>query len=129
MQSEEHQNLSLQAAMRSLVLLKNAGEYLPLKPVQLPLASVTLVGPFAVESANLFGDYSPTPDVLYTVTLETGLLALVDGDRAAMQLALGCFDGPVCGQYERDEMLAAVRKETTLIVAALGNCLTCALFC
>lgn len=48
-QSEQHQNLSLQAAMRSFVLLKNADSFLPLKPSQLPLASVTLVGPFAVE--------------------------------------------------------------------------------
>lgn len=120
-QSAAHRNLSLQAAMRSFVLLKNTDSFLPLKSAQLPLRSATLVGPFAVEATNLFGDYSPTPDVLYTTTVEDGLLALVDGDRERLHVSIGCYDGPTCNKYERQELLAAVRKERTLIVAALGS--------
>lgn len=58
--------------------------------------------------------------MLYTVTVESGLLNLVDGERERMHLAIGCYDGPTCNQYERDEVRAAIRGESTLIVAALG---------
>ena len=106
--------------MRSLVLLKNADDFLPLDPSRLPLASLTLVGPFATEVENLYGDYAPSRDPQYTVTVAKGLERLLPAG-SQMNVALGCQDGPVCKQYDSASVLAAVENEKTLIVVALGN--------
>src|SRR5215510_560578 len=54
MNSTEHQELALDAAREGRVLLKNAGNLLPLKKT---LKSIAVIGPNANDSQNLFGDY------------------------------------------------------------------------
>lgn len=100
--------------MRSLVLLKNAEHFLPLKEA---LASVTLVGPFVTEQENIYGDYAPTRDPRYTITLELGLAPLA---HSRPRVAAGCLDGPVCKQYDSASVLTAIKAEKALIVVALG---------
>jgi len=55
MHSSEHQRLALDAAHEGIVLLKNAGNLLPLKK---SLKTVAVIGPNADSASNLFGDYS-----------------------------------------------------------------------
>lgn len=57
-QSEAHRQLSLRAALESVVLLKNDDvRGLPMKP---SMHRVCVIGPFIDNTAVLFGDYSPT---------------------------------------------------------------------
>lgn len=105
--------------MRSLVLLKNADNFLPLTADRLPLGSLTLVGPFAADASEIFGDYSPTPDAHYTISVAKGLSALVRRSEH-MRVVGGCRDGPRCREYEHEAVIEAVEREKTLVVAALG---------
>ena len=127
--SPEHRNLSLRAAKRGLVLLKNeqflplGGRPLPsvgrpLPSVGLPLPSVTLLGPFATTVEQLYGDYAPTPNAQWTTTVAQGVQMLLN-DRRHMQVVLGCEDAP-CVRYDRTGVLDAVRKEEHLIILTLG---------
>jgi beta-glucosidase len=54
--SREHQQLALQIARESIVLLKNENQLLPLKK---GLKSIAVIGPNADSVSNLLGDYSP----------------------------------------------------------------------
>ena len=56
--SQEHQDLALQAARESLVLLKNEGGLLPIRKT---LDSIAVIGPNADEITSLLGNYNGTP--------------------------------------------------------------------
>ncbi|KAI1333537.1 glycoside hydrolase family 3 protein [Xylariaceae sp. FL0016] len=53
---ENHRNLTLEAAQRSIVLLENVNATLPLKPKEQNINRIALIGPFA--DALNYGDYS-----------------------------------------------------------------------
>lgn len=53
-QSAQHRQLSMEAAMQSFVLLKNDGRLLPWRT----RAPITLLGPFARNMSYFYGDYS-----------------------------------------------------------------------
>ncbi len=55
---EEHKEIALEAARKSIVLLKNANSTLPLKPAAQQIEKIALIGPFA-DTLN-YGDYSGT---------------------------------------------------------------------
>ena len=52
--SDKHTQISYEAALQGMVLLKNSGHALPLKDG----ANVAAVGPMAVEGKGLFSDYA-----------------------------------------------------------------------
>ncbi len=61
--SPEHRQLSLQAARESIVLLKNQGQILPLKPA---IRTIAVVGPTAELVQSLQGNYNgPPPSPVY----------------------------------------------------------------
>ena len=62
--SKEHQKVSLQAALESIVLLKNSNGMLPLKK---SLESVAVIGPNANETTNLISRYGPSNIHITTV--------------------------------------------------------------
>ncbi len=64
--SREHQQLALQTARESIVLLKNQGNILPLKK---DLKSIAVIGPNADDGWRQLGDYSPklVPQKVITV--------------------------------------------------------------
>lgn len=66
--SEEHRQLALQAARESIVLLKNANDFLPLKS---RYKRITVVGPDADSLDILLGNYNGTP--LHPVTPLAGI--------------------------------------------------------
>jgi len=89
--SEEHHELSLEAARRSMVLLKNDG-LLPLEKDR--LRTVAVIGPTADWRDALLGNYNGTPSETYTV-LE-GIKALMPEVRV-----LYAAGSPLTGQSSR----------------------------
>ncbi|KYO47973.1 MAP7 domain-containing protein 1 isoform A [Alligator mississippiensis] len=110
-QSPAHQALALEAAIKTLVLLKNAEDTLPLRAQDLAGGRIAVVGPFADSPHVLFGDYAPVPDPRYIVTPRRGLEALP----ANVSFAAGCRE-PRCLHYVPAEVKAAVRGANVVIV-------------
>lgn len=72
-----HQELALQAAREAIVLLKNAGNLLPLKK---DLRSIAVIGPNADEPRNQLGDYVPAEIPQPIVTVLAGIRQAVSPD-------------------------------------------------
>lgn len=105
--------LAREAARRCPVLLKNAGDVLPLAPG----AAVALIGPFAREQSHLNGAWAIFGDNNQSVDLATGLTnALGQGAVAVVQ---GCeIDRELHGGI--DAAVAAAR-EADVVILALGE--------
>ncbi|NXT28266.1 XYL2 arabinofuranosidase, partial [Syrrhaptes paradoxus] len=114
-QSPQHRNLSLEAAVKSFVLLKNVAGTLPLRAQDLPGKRLAVLGPFADNPRLLFGDYAPVPEPLYIYTPRQGLETLP----ANVSFAAGCRD-PRCQQYSRDEVTSAAGA-ADVVVVCLGT--------
>ncbi|XP_074904798.1 uncharacterized protein LOC142040610 [Buteo buteo] len=114
-QSPEHRNLSLEAAVKSFVLLKNARGTLPLRARDLSGKHLAVVGPFADNPRVLFGDYAPVPEPQYIYTPRRGLETLP----ANVSFAAGCHEPP-CQQYSRAEVVGAAGA-ADVVVVCLGT--------
>ncbi len=82
--SRAHQDLALEAARKSMVLLKNEGNALPLRK---SLASVAVIGPTADDVLSLLGNYYGTPGS--PVTPLQGIRELL-GASTTVAYAAGC---------------------------------------
>ncbi|XP_077869988.1 uncharacterized protein LOC100375243 [Saccoglossus kowalevskii] len=114
-QSEEHRELAVKAALQSFVLfvlLKREGRVLPLDTLVNKLA---VIGPFADNPSYLFGDYSPNPDKEFVVTPCKGLSNAARDTRCTP----GCLTAP-CTTYF-SEMVKAAVTGADLIVVCLGT--------
>ncbi|NXY00346.1 XYL2 arabinofuranosidase, partial [Centropus bengalensis] len=114
-QSPEHRNLSLEAAVKSFVLLKNVRGTLPLRAQDLSGKRLAVVGPFADNPRVLFGDYAPVPEPRYIYTPRKGLEMLV----ANVSFAAGCRE-PRCQRYSQAEVVAAAGA-ADVVVVCLGT--------
>ncbi|KFO81274.1 Beta-xylosidase/alpha-L-arabinofuranosidase 2, partial [Cuculus canorus] len=114
-QSAEHRNLSLEAAVKSFVLLKNVRGTLPLRAQDLPGKRFAVVGPFADNPQVLFGDYAPVPEPRYIYTPRKGLETLP----VNISFAAGCRE-PRCQWYSREEVVAAAGA-ADVVVVCLGT--------
>ncbi|NWX18734.1 XYL2 arabinofuranosidase, partial [Aegotheles bennettii] len=114
-QSPEHRNLSLEAAVKSFVLLKNERGTLPLRARDLPGTRLAVVGPFADNPRVLFGDYAPVPEPRYIYTPRRGLEALP----ANVSFAAGCRE-PRCREYSAAEV-TRVAGAADVVVVCLGT--------
>ncbi|KAF1694587.1 glycoside hydrolase family 3 N-terminal domain-containing protein [Pseudoxanthomonas koreensis] len=111
-QREAHEALARDAARRSIVLLKNKGDLLPLRRD----ARIALVGPFARDRDNLEGCWTLFGDRSRYVNVEQGLrAALADGavldvvDGCAMEAELeGGIEAAVAAARGADVVLLAV---------------------
>ncbi|NXL34225.1 XYL2 arabinofuranosidase, partial [Glaucidium brasilianum] len=113
-QSPEHRNLSLEAAVKSFVLLKNVRGTLPLGGGDLPGQRLAVVGPFADNPRVLFGDYAPVPEPRYIYTPRRGL----GGGAANISFAAGCHE-PRCQEWGGDEV-AKVAGAADVVGLSLG---------
>ncbi|KAL8611353.1 hypothetical protein ACOMHN_014408 [Nucella lapillus] len=111
-QSPAHQALSLEAAKKSFVLLKNQDGFLPIKD---NFNHVAVVGPMGSQPEWLYGDYSPTVNVTLTVTPVQGLRQL----GKTLTSAQGCDDLP-CHNYSSDDVRGAV-KGADIVFVCLGT--------
>jgi beta-glucosidase len=107
-----HDALARDAARRSIVLLKNAGELLPLMKTGQKIA---LIGPFARDRDNIEGCWTLFGDKARYVTLEAGMRAAL-ADDALLEVVPGCdlealFDGGL------DAAVAAARRADVVVLA------------
>jgi beta-glucosidase len=82
----QHREVALVAAERSAVLLRNAGDLLPLDPDE--LASVAVIGPLADSRRDTLGPWVFDFDLNETVTVLDGIWRKV-GDRVRVESAPG----------------------------------------
>ncbi|MEH3034889.1 MAG: glycoside hydrolase family 3 C-terminal domain-containing protein [Sphingomonas adhaesiva] len=113
--------LAREVATRSIVLLRNDGELLPL-----PRAGrrIALIGPFGADTANLNGPWSFAGDPRAGVDLATGLRAAMadaGGDAGALTVEAGCaVDADLPGGVER-AVAAAHRADVVLLAIGEGG--------
>jgi len=111
-QSSAHQALSLAAALKSFVLLKNKDNFLPL-PAGMKFNRLAIVGPFATNVGAFFGNYAPDPDPRYVVTPLEGLSALGE----TVSFAEGCaLSNTRCPNYNSTSVVEAVSGADFIIV-------------
>ncbi|XP_046550181.1 probable beta-D-xylosidase 2 [Haliotis rubra] len=111
-QGEDHRNLSVEAALKTFVLLKNQN-VLPLKNSS--YKNVAVVGPMANNTYQLFGDYAPTMNLEYSSNPLQGIASLWP----TVRYGAGCTDNN-CTQYNSQEVQAAATG-SDLIFVCLGT--------
>ncbi|MCJ7651036.1 MAG: glycoside hydrolase family 3 C-terminal domain-containing protein, partial [Candidatus Lokiarchaeota archaeon] len=110
--SETHRQLALQAARKTLVLLKNDKKILPLKK---DIKKIAVVGPTADNKDVLLGNYSGVPS-RYTTILQ-GIKEKVNG-KSEVNFAEGC---PLKEKSEEGFSDAIrIAKEADVIIMVLG---------
>ena len=113
--SHEHVALSREAGRKSVVLLKNDGDLLPLKKSGQKIA---LVGPFADDVENVWGPWTIWGAPERRVSLEAGFRAAMH-DPSLLTLARGSdVEAPLDGGI--DQAVAAAR-DADVIVLAIGE--------
>ncbi|ESO84870.1 hypothetical protein LOTGIDRAFT_236081 [Lottia gigantea] len=116
-QSPDHQLLSVEAALKTFVLLKNRGNFLPMK--QTKYDNVAIIGPMINNPKAQTGNYSPTIMPTYTTTpLETLSKYLAH----SVTSTNGCLGDNNCLQYNQTAVIQAVQNSDAIIVClGLGN--------
>ncbi len=110
--------LAREVATRSIVLLKNEGDLLPL-----PRAGrrIALIGPFATDRANLFGPWSFAGEAMTGIDLATGIRArLADPASLVVEAGSGIHD-PVPGGIARAVAAARAADVVLLAVGEAGD--------
>jgi beta-glucosidase len=111
--SPEHRKLALEAARKSIVLLKNDGT-LPLKP---SVSTIAVVGPSANDAISLLGNYNGTPSK--QVTPREGVEAVFAG-KAEVHYAAGA---PYTADATAEKLLAEaidVIKDSEVAIVCVG---------
>ncbi|WP_296246840.1 glycoside hydrolase family 3 N-terminal domain-containing protein [uncultured Stenotrophomonas sp.] len=108
----EHDALARDTARRSVVLLKNEAELLPLKKQGQKIA---LIGPFVQDRDNIEGCWTLFGDKSRYVTLESGVRAAL-GNAAALEVVAGCgleesLEGGI------DAAVAAAQRADVVVLA------------
>ncbi|UXF72850.1 glycoside hydrolase family 3 C-terminal domain-containing protein [Stenotrophomonas maltophilia] len=110
-----HDELSRDAARRSIVLLNNRDNVLPLQKTGQKIA---LIGPFVQDRENIEGCWTLFGDKQRYVDLETGVRAAI-GDEALLEIVPGCeLETAIPGGTEA-AVAAALRAD--VVVLALGE--------
>ncbi|OCT92076.1 probable beta-D-xylosidase 5 [Xenopus laevis] len=117
-QSQEHQALALEAAIKSFVLLKNTKDTLPLSLESIKGKAIGVIGPFADDPVGIFGDYEPHPDPQYITTPRGGIAMLP----VQVRFAAGCSDAQ-CEKYSPEEIKQLV-KSVDITIVCLGTGIT-----
>jgi beta-glucosidase len=110
----EHRELAREAARRSIVMLRNEGNVLPLKSS----AKVALIGPFAEDRDHLHGPWTLYGDTREAVTLAQGIEAALD-DASLLEVVKGSqFESPIAGGIDA---AVAAAKAADVALLAIGE--------
>ncbi|MBZ9649195.1 glycoside hydrolase family 3 C-terminal domain-containing protein [Sphingobium sp. 3R8] len=110
-----HRALSREAATRSVVLLKNEG-VLPIDPAR--GQAIALVGPFAQDTANLYGPWAFYGDPDKGVDIATGLRVALP-DQTKFTVTRGSdISGPIEGGIAQ---AVAAAKAADIVLLAIGE--------
>lgn len=108
---KEHRSVARESARRSMVLLKNDGGILPLKP---GIKKIALIGPLADNQREMLGTWAAIGMAEDVVSIRAGLGAAVGGD-VEIKFAPGCqIDGDDAAGFE--EAVEAARASDVVIV-------------
>jgi len=111
----EHDALARDSARRSVVLLKNEAELLPLKKQGQKIA---LIGPFVQDRDNIEGCWTLFGDKSRYVTLESGVRTAME-DPAALEIVAGCaLEAPLDGGIDA---AVAAAQHADVVVLAVGE--------
>ncbi|XP_068125171.1 uncharacterized protein [Hyperolius riggenbachi] len=110
-QSQEHRDLAVEAAVKSFVLLKNLKNTLPLDLEGIKGKTVGVIGPFANDPKELFGDYEPYPSPQYVLTPRDGIAELP----LQVRFTAGCSDAH-CEIYSSADIKELVQSVDITIV-------------
>jgi len=111
--SAEHQDLALEAARESIVLLKNENRILPLRK---DLASIAVIGPNADHARNLLGDYVSTTVLQHVTTILEGIRSVVS-PKTKVTFVKGCdVDGTEFNEIEKARQAAAAAEAAIVVV-------------
>lgn len=109
--SPQHQELALEAARKSIVLLKNEGHVLPLRK---DLKSIAVIGPNADDWRNLLGDYTARKVLQPVATVLEGVRQMAPGAR--IEHVRGCdIQGERINEIEKARE-AARRADAAIVV-------------
>jgi beta-glucosidase len=110
----EHRALAREAARRSIVLLRNEHDVLPLARS----AKIALIGPFGADRDQLNGPWTLFADSSDGITLADGIAAALD-DPASLQVVAGSgFETPLEGGIDA---AVAAAKAADVVLLALGE--------
>ena len=113
--SREHLALAREAGRKSIVLLKNQGDLLPLPKTGKRYA---LIGPFGADRTDLFGPWSIFKDANLAVSLEQGLRAQL-GEGSSLTVVKGSdVERPLEGGIEAATLAAA---QADVVLLAIGE--------
>ncbi|XP_073418876.1 uncharacterized protein [Dendrobates tinctorius] len=116
-QSQEHRDLAVEAAIKSFILLKNIGDTLPMDLQTIKGKKFGVIGPFADNAHELFGDYEPHPDPQYISTPRDGIAQLP----MKVSFAAGCSDAK-CKTYSSEEIKGLVETvDVTIVCLGTGT--------
>lgn len=116
--SREHLALAREAGRKSVVLLKNDRDLLPLPKTGRRIA---LIGPFGADKADVFGPWSIFKDTALSVSLEEGLRAAL-GEGSTLTVVKGSdVEAPLAGGIEAAVMAAAQADVVLLAVGESGE--------
>jgi len=113
--TSENRALAREVASRSIVLLKNAGGLLPLKP---PVRSLAVIGPLAASTRDPLGPWSGRGDPADVVSVLEGLRSAA-GKTIRITYARGCPIDTV-SRSGFDEAIRTAR-EADVVVLVLGE--------
>lgn len=113
--SEEHQQLALEAARESIVLLKNENNLLPLKK---DVRSIAVIGPDADNGWSELGDYSPQAVPQKVSTILQWIRQKVS-PQASVVYAKGC--DVIGGSGDFDEAVRAAKQAQVTVVVVGEN--------
>ncbi len=112
---DAHAALARDAARRSIVLVRNEGDLLPLPRAGTRIA---LIGPFAQDRDNLEGCWTLFGDKRLHVNLEDGLRAALE-DPTALEVVPGCaFEAAIDGGLEAAVVAA---RAADVVLLAVGE--------
>lgn len=112
----EHDDLARDAARRSMVLLKNDGDVLPLKKSG---QTIALIGPFATDQENLQGCWTVYGDKARAVPLDVGLKQAMQRPEQDLEVVQGCKIESATESGIEEAVMAARRADVVLL--ALGE--------
>lgn len=112
---DAHEALAREAAQRSIVLLKNDDNLLPLSKAGIRIA---LIGPFAQDRDNIEGCWTLFGDKTRYVTLEEGIRAALPS-HATLDVVPGCgLEAAIDGGVEQ---AVAAAQEADVVLLAIGE--------
>ena len=92
--NEEHQQLALEMARKSMTLLQNKGNILPLSK---SIEKIAVIGPNAKDKPMLWGNYNGTP--IHTISILEGITSKISSDKILYDIGCDLVEDKITESY------------------------------